>query len=195
MAYQIKKRQFFRDLVVIALIAIGLGAATLSFAQEIKPRSLTPHKTFEMVLNDPGVLFVDVRDPIEIMFIGSALATHVNIPFMFADRTEWNAKSGAFAMKQNANFVKEIQAELEKRGLDRNATIITMCRTGSSRGLPSAEFLMKNGFPNAYYVDHGFQGETLKDGPQKGQHLINGWLNSGLPWSSKMNPDTIYRSR
>lgn len=59
MAYQIKKRQFFRDLVVIALIAICLGMATLSFAQEVKPRSLTPHKTFEMVLNDPGVLFVD----------------------------------------------------------------------------------------------------------------------------------------
>ena len=195
MAYQIKTRQFMRDLVVISLIAIGLGAATLSFAQEIKPRSLTPHKTFEMVLNDPGVLFVDVRDPIEIMFIGSAPAVHVNIPFMFADRTEWNAKSGAFAMKQNANFVKEIHAELEKRGLDHNAIIITMCRTGSSRGLPSAEFLMKNGFPNAYYVDHGFQGETLKDGPQKGQYLINGWLNSGLSWNSKMNPETIYLSR
>lgn len=100
MAYRIKTRQFLRDLVVISLIAIGLGAATLSFAQDAKPRGLTPHKTFELVLNDPKVLFVDVRDPIEIMFIGSAPATHVNIPFMFADRNEWNEKSASFAMEQ-----------------------------------------------------------------------------------------------
>lgn len=30
MAYQIRKRQFFRDLVIIAMIAIGLGAAELA---------------------------------------------------------------------------------------------------------------------------------------------------------------------
>lgn len=195
MDYHISARRIIRDIVIFTLLAVGLAMAASTFAQEFKPRALTPQKTFEMALNDKNVLFVDVRDPIEIMFIGSAPATHVNIPFMFADPKEWNSKYGVFEMKQNQSFIEEISEELKKRGLDRDATIITMCRTGSSRGLPSAQFLMKNGFPNAYYVDHGFQGETLKDGPQKGMHLVNGWLNSGLPWTSKMNPDTIYRKR
>ena len=28
---------------------------------------------------------------------------------------------------------------------------------------------------------------------QKGFRLQNGWQNSGLPWSMKMNPDKMYR--
>ena len=37
------------------------------------------------------VLLVDVRDPVEIMFIGFADAVDINIPFLLADRTQWNA--------------------------------------------------------------------------------------------------------
>lgn len=32
------------------------------------------------------------------------------------------------------------------------------------------------------------------EGPQAGFRLQNGWQNSGLPWSAKMNPEKIYRS-
>ena len=39
----------------------------------------------------------------------------------------------------------------------------------------------------------GFQGGALKDGPQAGFRLQNGWQNSGLPWSAKMNPEKIHR--
>jgi len=86
-----------------------------------------------------------------------------------------------------------VKLQLAKRGLSSDAEIITMCRSGSERGEPSAAFLRENGFANARYVVNGFQGAALKDGPQAGFRLQNGWQNSGLPWSAKMNPEKIHR--
>ena len=188
-------KRLARDMIAIALLAVGVATATLGFAQELKPRALTPHKTFEMVMNDKNLLFVDVRDPIEIMFIGGATQTHVNVPFMFADRNDWDSKNNRFAMKRNPAFIEQVKKALDERGLDFTATIITICRSGSERGLPSAQYLIDSGFENAYYVDHGFQGDALKDGAQKGLRLVNGWQNSGLPWTAKVNADSIFRPR
>jgi rhodanese-related sulfurtransferase len=106
----------------------------------------------------PGVLFVDVRDPVEIMFIGFTDSAHANIPYLMVDRAQWDDKRGVFRLYQNPDFVAQIKAELARRGLGADAEIITMCRSGSERGEPSARFLRDNGFPNARYVVNGFQG-------------------------------------
>lgn len=142
---------------------------------------------------DKEVLFVDVRDPVEIMFVGFTDAVHANIPFLMVDSTRWDEKRGAFRLYQNPDFAAQIKAELDKRGLSAAAEIITMCRSGSERGEPSARFLREHGFPNARYVIHGFQGSAAKEGPQAGFRLQNGWQNSGLPWTPKSNPEKIYR--
>ncbi|MOA32264.1 Rhodanese-like domain protein [compost metagenome] len=143
--------------------------------------------------NDATLLFVDVRDPVEVMFVGFTDAVHVNVPYLLVDRSVWDDQRGTYEIAQNPNFVAEIRAELKKHGLDDNAEIVTMCRSGSERGKPSAELLRANGFPNARYVIDGFQGSAIKEGPQAGFRLQNGWQNSGLPWSPKMNPQKMYR--
>lgn len=142
---------------------------------------------------DAGFLFVDVRDPVEIMFVGFSDSVHVNIPYLLVDRQQWNEERGVFMLERNSQFIEQIQAELERRGLTAEAEIITLCRSGSERGEPSAQFLRDNGFPNARYVINGFQGSSIKEGPQAGFRLLDGWQNEGLPWSSKMNPEKIYR--
>jgi hypothetical protein len=109
------------------------------------------------------------------------------------DRTGWDDKRGVYKLYQNPDFVAQIKTALEKRGLTADAEIITMCRSGSERGEPSATFLRANGFPNARFVVNGFQGSALKDGPQAGFRIQNGWQNAGLPWSMKMNPAKVYR--
>ena len=142
---------------------------------------------------DQKMLFVDVRDPVEIMFIGFADAVDINIPFLLVDRTQWNAERNIFPMNRNPEFVEQIKAELVKRGLDENTEVITMCRSGSERGEPSAKVLREAGLVNARFVVHGFQGDALSEGPQAGMRLQNGWQNSGLPWGRSLNPDKIYR--
>jgi len=115
------------------------------------------------------------------------------VPFLMVDRSAWDERRGVYKLTQNPDFVRQIKAELEKRGLDMEAEVITLCRSGSERGEPSAAFLRANGFPNARYVINGFQGSAIKDGPQAGFRLVNGWQNSGLPWGMKMNPAKMYR--
>ena len=174
------------------LSAAMLVLSGLLSAAEI---TITAQETLQKVqAADKTVLFVDVRDPIEIMFVGFTDAVDINIPYLLVDRTTWDDERGSYKVAQNPRFIEEVRAALKERGLSTDAEIITMCRSGSERGKPSADFLRANGFPNARYVIDGFQGAALKEGPQAGFRLQGGWQNSGLPWSAKMNPLKMYRA-
>jgi rhodanese-related sulfurtransferase len=67
-----------------------------------------------------------------------------------------------------------------------------MCRSGGTRGAPSAMMLEGKGYEAVYVVTDGFEGGTLKEGEHKGWRLKDGWKNSGLPWSCKLNKDKMY---
>jgi rhodanese-related sulfurtransferase len=176
---------------LLTSLFLGLLALT-SQAADI---GITAQDTYTKVQPvDAKVLFVDVRDPIEIMFVGFTDSVHVNVPFMTVDRAAWNEKKGVYQLNQNPAFIAQIKAALVQRGLNDDAEIITMCRSGSERGEPSAVFLRNNGFPNARFVINGFQGAAIKEGPQAGLRIQNGWQNAGLPWANKMNPAKMYRS-
>ncbi len=176
-----------------AAVAILLGWLLAMQAQAIEIEIQATEVQARLEAGDDDFLFVDVRDPVEIMFTGFTDSVHVNIPYLIVNRSEWNEERGIFQLERNAGFVAEIAAELERRGLPLDAQIITLCRSGSERGAPSAQYLRDNGFVNARYVVHGFQGDSIKEGERAGFRLLNGWQNSGLPWSPKMNPDKIYR--
>ncbi|GGZ82191.1 hypothetical protein GCM10007161_11920 [Ignatzschineria indica] len=167
--------------------------ASWSFAAE--EMGLTPQETYQLKMEgETPVLFIDVRDPVEIMFVGSTDVVDLNIPFLIVDRTEWSDERGAFKMNKNDQFAKEVAAALEAKNLPKETMIITMCRSGSERGKPSAEALREAGFSNAHYVINGFQGDAVKEGEMKGFRIENGWQNSDLPWGAKMSGDKIYRT-
>ena len=175
------------------LLAVALGCGVVG-AQAVE-MGISAQEAYAQVQSaDSKVLLVDVRDPVEVMFVGFTDAVHVNVPYLMVDRTSWDDKRGVYKLFQNPDFAAQIKTALEKRGLPMDAEVITMCRSGSERGEPSAAFLRANGFPNARFVINGFQGAALKDGPQAGFRIQNGWQNSGLPWSMKMNPAKMYRT-
>jgi len=177
---------------LFAAAILGLMAFAPAHASNI---GLTPQETWERVqAHGDEILFIDVRDPVEIMFVGNTDAVHANIPFLIVNRDKWDAEKNRFVPELNPNFAAEVEAALKARGLSNDAEIITMCRSGSERGEPSAQFLRENGFPNARYVINGFQGGSLKEGEYAGFRLKNGWQNSNLQWSMKMDGDKIYRT-
>ena len=177
-----------RIIIVSLLMMLGL----ISYASAKDALSVTPTEVWNLVQQDADqLLFVDIRDPVEIMFIGSTDAVDINIPFKLVDRTQFNEDKAIFTMYSNPNFVNDIEQALTAKGLDKNALIVTMCRSGSERGKPSAEYLLTQGFTNVKYVDHGFQGNVVKEGVMKGFRTINGWQNSKLPWSSIINSNKI----
>ncbi|MCF6783582.1 rhodanese-like domain-containing protein [Stutzerimonas stutzeri] len=178
---------------IFAGIVLGCLLALNAHAVEIGMPAKEAQARVESGAGD--FLFVDVRDPVEIMFVGFTDSVHVNIPFLLVDRTQVNEERGTFSIGRNPDFVAQVAAELERRGLPADSEIITLCRSGSERGEPSARLLRENGFPNARYVVHGFQGDSIKQGEQAGFRLLNGWQNEGLPWSPKMNLQKIYRGQ
>jgi rhodanese-related sulfurtransferase len=178
-----------RTLLATAALSVLLSSPVLAMG-------LTPEETYALKQEQGDqMLFIDVRDPVEVMFIGSTDVVDANIPFMQVDRYDWDEENNRFRMSVNPNFAAEVEALLEARGLDKNAQVITMCRSGSERGEPSALYLQEQGFGNADFVINGFQGDSAKEGPQSGMRVVNGWQNSGLPWGGRMHAEKIYRSQ
>jgi rhodanese-related sulfurtransferase len=157
---------------------------------------VTAQETYEMKQRFGNqMLFIDVRDPIEIMFTGFTNVVDVNIPFKLADRTQWNPQKSVFKMAENPNFEKEVASALVARGLSKEVPVVIMCRSGGTRGAPATKLLEGKGYDNVYVVTDGFEGSTLKDGEKKNWRLKNGWKNAGLPWSYKLNEKKIYLSK
>lgn len=142
--------------------------------------------------NSKKVLFVDVRDPIEIMFTGFTDMVDINIPFKLSNPANWNNKKPVFEMAVNNNFEPMIKKALADRGMDKSTPIILMCRSGGTRGAPSAKMLEGKGYEKVYVVTDGFEGGKIKKGENKNWRLKNGWKNAGLPWSYNLNKEKMY---
>ena len=57
----------------------------------------------------------------------------------------------------------------------------------------AVNLLAKAGFTHVYNITDGMEGDAVKD-PNSvfvGQRLVNGWKNSGLPWTYKLTPDRM----
>ncbi len=191
-----KKRVMFSALVVLALSPLAAGAAP----EPEDPKKQTPwhlyldsREAFEMKqAKGDQVLFVDVREPIEIMFTGFTEVVDVNVPFLIANRSKWNDKKSVFLMEKNPDFESAIAHALSKFGLTKEAPIILMCRSGGTRGAPSANALWDKGYTQVYVVVDGFEGDKVQEGSHKNWRLKNGWKNAGLPWGWKLNREKMY---
>lgn len=190
-----KTRQGF---IVLVLMITALAVQAAPEPKDAKKQTpwhlyVDSREAFDMKQQQGDkVLFVDVRDPIEIMFTGFTDVVDVNVPYMLANRGKWHSKKPVYAMERNPNFEKEIAMALEKRGLSKDAPIILMCRSGGTRGAPSAKSLWGKGYKHVYVVTDGFEGGKVKDGEHKNWRLKNGWKNAGLPWSYKLNKEKMY---
>jgi len=189
--------------IVIALALALIAPASFASPEPGDVKKQTPWKLYvdskeayemKQKMGDQ-VLFVDVRDPIEIMFTGFTDVVDINIPFKTANRSAWNKKKPVFAMETNPDFEKTIAATLKARGLTKETPIILMCRSGGTRGAPSAKKLWAKAYTKVYVVTDGFEGSKIKKGEQKNWRLVNGWKNSNLPWSYKLNKEKVFFSK
>lgn len=190
-----------KKLVALALLSLGVTAQTLAADVPADPSRQTSwglyvdsREAYEMKTGTQGheILFVDVRDPVEIMFTGFSDIVDVNIPYMISNRQKWNDKKSVFMMEINPDFEADIAKALVDRGLTRESPVVLMCRSGGERGAPSAKALEGKGYSRVYVVTDGFEGETLKEGERKNWRLVNGWKNSGLPWSYTLDNAKMY---
>ena len=128
-----------------------------------------------------SVKILDVRTPEEYMYIGHAEMAW-NIPIFFQTYA-WDVEKGHFNMKPNPEFTEQIKATFKPDDI-----ILITCRSGG-RSAMAVNHLAAAGFKNVYNITDGMEGDAIKD-PESvfnGQRLKNGWKNSGLPWTFKVN--------
>ena len=115
-----------------------------------------------------------------------------NIPSRFLDADfDWSNRLGTFRTVANEHFVEDVEMLLADRKLDKSTPIILMCTSGSK--VPkAAQALHDAGFKTVYSQYQGFSGIKSKSGLNKGQRVVQGWINSGLAWSYRLKKEAMY---
>lgn len=191
---------------VFFAMALGLGAAL--FAQSAQSAEivssvdaarldtkkqtplglyLTPADAHKALSSNPGIVFIDVRDPIEISFVGHAEGMDANVPVATATH-ELDPNKGAYTMAPNRNFVAEVDDAVARAGADKSTPVFVMCRSGA-RSADAAKMLIGAGYKSVWNLVEGFEG----DKNEAGQRAVNGWRNAGLPWSYKIPAEAAWR--
>jgi rhodanese-related sulfurtransferase len=138
------------------------------------------------------MLFVDVRTRGELVFNGMATTVDAHVPILLDPlNAQWDAGKGAYQLERNPDFVAAVDRRLAQKSLTRDDIIVLICQ-GGVRAASAADVLTKAGHSRVYSVVDGFEGDPATDGPQKGQRIVNGWRNAGLPWTTRLDRAKMY---
>ncbi len=159
------------------------------YKQTRAERYLTSKEAYEEIqVEEHKILFLDVRTRAEVEVVGMPTVADANVPYMLmAEPMTWNDDWGSFKMVRNQNFLAAVKERLEEKGLTRDDKVFLMCRSGG-RSASAADLLSEAGFTNVFSVVDGYEGDKAKNG----KRILNGWKNSDLPWSYKLDKKKMY---
>jgi len=133
--------------------------------------NILPTQAWQALQSDPHAQLVDVRTDAEWTFVGlpdlsGAGKQPVLIP--------WQVYP---SMQPHPDFV----GALRKAGLTPESRIMFLCRSGA-RSMAAAQAAVAAGFPHAYNVADGFEGNPDAEGHRG---VAAGWKAEGLPWRQR----------
>lgn len=185
-----------RCFVPLCLLAVMLGYAEDAESQAVREIPQKKQTTLGLYLTakeahqkwqaDPeNVFIVDVRTPEEYIFVGHADVAW-NIPLRF-QAYDWDSTKQHFAMKPNPEFVSWVKDQFTP-----DDTLLVMCRSGG-RSAMAVNLLAEAGFKKVFNIIGGMEGDMVKDPENvfQGRRMKNGWKNSELPWTYRVNPERM----
>lgn len=179
-------------------IGIALFCASTAVASDIPTKKQTDAGLYltaaeaAAMLSTNDVALIDVRSRAEVAFLGMPSDASVNLPYMMMPMIpEYDDEKGAYSLEINPDFPTAFKAWASANGFDKDSTYILMCRSGS-RSAKAANLIYELGYTNVYSVVDGYEGDKAKEGPNKGQRVVNGWRNAGLDWSYKISSSQVY---
>lgn len=197
--------------IKFALAGVALAFSALSLAADWAPGTtswdklpeikvsklglyLTPQQAYDMKKKDAkGVALFDIRTRAEAMYVGMASDVDALVPYVEHPEimSEWDEKRTMYKLEPNQDFVPEIERRMKELGLAKDAPVILLCRSGD-RSAKAVDRLQAAGYTRVYSVAEGFEGDRASEGSKKGQRVVNGWKNSDLPWSYKLEKGKMY---
>lgn len=192
------KNLFTLTTAIILLAAFSNSAIADDWSKLSKKKQttlglyMTAQQAYDHMMNNmDNSLFLDVRTPSELNYLGVTSVMDANVPTDTMDGSAWDDKKTRYVRKHNDNFVADVDARLKEKGLKKTDTVILMCRSGK-RSAKAVNELAKNGYTKVYTVVDGYEGDKVKEGENKGKRMKNGWKNAGLPWTYSMDKDLMY---
>jgi len=128
--------------------------------------AVTPQEAWALLQADPSVKLVDVRTNAERDWIGRPA-----IPESQHGAVQWSLYPGG---APNPDFVAQLQ-----QAADKQDTVLFLCRSGV-RSRHAARVATELGYPNAFDILEGFEGDRDAEGHRK---TVGGWCKAGLPWT------------
>jgi rhodanese-related sulfurtransferase len=186
---------WFLSLCSIVTIASAADISSLPPVKQTKlGRYFTAQEAASFVAqNASKTLFLDIRTTEEVTFLGMPSAADANVPYMVEPAfKEWDDTKATFKLESNPDFIPEVRRRLQVKGLGTDDNIVLICRSGD-RSAAASNLLAEAGFKNVYSVVDGYEGDLATDGAKAGQRTVNGWKNSGLPWSYKLDRSKMYK--
>jgi rhodanese-related sulfurtransferase len=179
-----------------SMVAVTQAADDWSKLSDHKKTKLGLYMTSKEVYdytmaNGKTTLFIDTRTPGELNYLGAPDLIDFHVPLVYMDRSQWEEKHHRYMRVNNDNFVADVEERLARKGLSKSDTVILMCRSGK-RSAKAVNLLADAGFTKVYSMVDGYEGDKAKSGDTKGQRTVNGWKNSGLPWTYNLNGDIMY---
>ena len=188
-------RPFLASSYVVAALAVMFWLTSMTVqAQHISPSLkekelepfrhtpfgmyLTAQETYAAITTNPSIVFVDVRDPFELVYVGHPEPMDANIPLSLVSR-RFNDKLGLYERDPNKNFVAEFDQFIKRSGFSKSHPIILACREGR-RSSAAAKLLHDAGYTTVWHQVTGFLG---KINPETGKRTVEqSWVNAGLPY-------------
>ena len=127
--------------------------------------AVTPSEAYQLLLDHPKALLIDVRTNAERDWIGK-----VSIQEAKHAAVQWTQYPGA---QPNHDFVKQLNAVA-----DTDAILLFLCRS-AVRSHHAAKLATESGYRHCFNVLEGFEGDRDAAGHRK---TVNGWCQAGLPW-------------
>ena len=129
--------------------------------------------TWERLKADPKAVLIDVRTRAEWAFVGMPdLAALAKRPVL----VEWLSFPDN---RLNAVFVEQLSEQLQGLGIDHEAELFFICRSGG-RSRQAAQAMSAAGFRHCHNVAEGFEGPL---DPDRHRGTNSGWKFEDLPWS------------
>lgn len=180
--------------LLLAVPAAARDVATSVAAADVPKKErttlglyLTSEEAGAALAADPSIVFIDVRDPVEVMFVGHPDPVDAVVPFRFVTY-QYNPDRGAYGMKPNPAFVAEVDAAMAQLDRGKDDPVFVSCQTGG-RTAGAVNALAAAGYTQVYALFEGIEGDL---NPQTGRRDVNGWKNAGLPWSYKLTPEVAW---
>jgi rhodanese-related sulfurtransferase len=181
-------------LAVLSLNAYAVDPAKLSGEKITKLGLYIESSEVPTFLEKHGkdkVLFLDLRTPEEMLFVGAPDGIDGLVPFGIMYYDKWDEKKSTYVRNPNPDFLSQFELRAMDKGTEKTDPILLICRSGDRSAL-GANFLARHGYTNVWSVVDGFEGDMAKTGPNKGKRAVNGWKNSGLPWSYQLDKAKVH---